>query len=171
MSANWFIAFRVHAPSLDLEAPASGVRLFDREDLHATIAFLGGIDEQRARAAWEAAAVSLAPRAITLGRVVPLGASALSAIVDDADIAAAIGAARDEMHRAAGTPPDTRPPLPHVTVARVGRRADREAAVAWASRLHLETVAARIDDVALYTWAEDRKARLFRVVESRLLLR
>ena len=169
MRPNWFVALRVTAPSLVLPVPPSGVRLFDAEDLHATIAFLGGVDERRARAAWDAAAIALAPRAITLGRVVPLGASALSAIVDDAEITAAIGAARDEMHRAAGTPLDTRAPLPHVTIARTGRRADREAAIAWASELRLESIAARIDEVALYTWAEDRSARLFRIVESRPL--
>ncbi len=169
MKPNWFVAFRVRAPSLALEVPPSGVRLFDRADLHATIAFLGGIDERRAHAAWDAAAIPLTARAITLGRVVPLGASALSAIVEDGGLSAAIGASRDEMHRAAGTAPDTRPPLPHVTIARVGRRADREAAMAWASRLSLDGVAARIDDVALYTWAEDRRVRLFRIVESRPL--
>ena len=41
--------------------------------------------------------------------------------------------------------------------------------MAWASRLSLDGVAARIDDVALYTWAEDRRVRLFRIVESRPL--
>jgi 2'-5' RNA ligase len=170
---NWFVAFEVEAPSIAEAvgtAPA-GVRAFHPSDLHATLAFLGGVGEERARAGWSALVTTLAPRVITLGGVVPLGASALSATIDDVALTSAM-AARARVWEAAGARADDRPPLTHVTVARIGRRASNEErtdAIAWAAALRLDTVPARIARVALYVGLEDRRERLFRIVTSRAL--
>lgn len=179
MSApNWFVAFEVVAPRAieALGPPPLHVRLFAPEDLHATIAFFGAVDEDAARAGWAALRLDVTPRTLRLGPVVPLGPparpSALSARIDDAELTRAIGSARDAALQAAGAPLDPRPPLAHVTLARIGRRAsDRERAdaIAWAAARSLAGLAARTDRVALYTWSADRHARLFRIVDARAL--
>lgn len=172
--ANWFVALVVEAPTLAAAlggAPAH-VRTFHPDDLHATIAFLGPVSRAAADAGWAALALDLAPSDVRLGRVEALGASALSALLESPAIDRAIGAARGAVWKAAAARPDERPPLGHVTVARIGRRAsppERRAAIAWAASLDLTRCPARIARVALYTWAEDRRERLFRVVESRML--
>jgi 2'-5' RNA ligase len=170
---NWFVAFVVLARAIEgaIGAPPASVRAFHPSDLHATIAFLGAVEEERARAAWAALALDVAPRAITMREVVPLGASALSATIHDDALTQAM-TAREAVWAAAGCARDDRPPLAHVTVARMARRAspaDRSAAIAWAAGLRLEHVPARIDRVALYVGLEDRRERLFRIVESRAL--
>jgi len=79
---------------------------------------------------------------------------------------------RDALHEAAtGTRPK-RPAKPHVSLARVRGRASaesREAGLAWAGALELGAVRARLDRVALYTWSEVRRERLFHIVAERRL--
>ena len=169
MGVNWFIAFSVVAPNLVL-TPPSQVRAFHTDDLHATIAFLGSVGEARARAGWNALSIAFPPREVRLGRVRLLGATALSSIVDDTELARTIGETRDPICRAAEARIDERPPLPHVTLARIARRAtpaETSDAIAWAHGLALENVPARIDRVALYAGLSDRTTRMFRIVESR----
>lgn len=181
MRPNWFVAFPVPAgPWLDaaLSSAPAGLRLFRAEDLHATLAFLGLVTTQDARAAWEvarASAAALAPVEATLDRVVAMGSlhrwSALSALFADGNdaLAGAIGAHRDAILAAAGARPDTRAPKPHVTIARPTRRttsAERQAALEWARALDLGAPRVRIDRLALYTWSEDRRERLFRIAEE-----
>ena len=63
-------------------------------------------------------------------------------------------------------------PLPHVTLARIQRKASgaqREEALRWAAALDVAGAPLRVDRLALYTWAADRKARLFRLVAERPL--
>ena len=100
----------------------------------------------------------------------PRRPSALSALVAEgrSELASVIGQLRGPLLLAAGAPPDTREPLPHVTLARIQRKAsssERRAAMAWASAIDLSSVSFRMDALGLYTWAEDRTARLFTIVE------
>lgn len=100
----------------------------------------------------------------------PRRPSALSALVAEgrSELASAIGQLRGPLLLAAGAPPDTREPLPHVTLARIQRKAsssERRAAVAWASELDLSSVSFCIDALGLYTWAQDRAERLFTIKE------
>nr|MDQ3035197.1 hypothetical protein [Myxococcota bacterium] len=63
-------------------------------------------------------------------------------------------------------------PKAHVTIARPGRRTpddQRRDALHWAEAIRLEDVRVHLGAVALYTWSEDRAARLFRAVERREL--
>jgi 2'-5' RNA ligase len=176
MKASWFVGLVVTAPSLRaalIGAPPH-VRIQHADDLHATLAFLGAVDEASARAGWGALVCDLGPREVTLGAVVPLGSekspSALAALVHDDAITRAIADSRDAICDAAGARRETRPALAHVTLARIVKGAtpaERQAAIDWASRLVLGDTKARIDRVALYTSAADREERRYRVIASR----
>jgi len=179
--ANWFVALPVEAgPWLDrLTPPPPGVRLFAPSDLHATVAFFGDVGEAAASDAFTLAERwHGGPIEVGLGGLRALGPrrrpSALSATLEsgEASVAAGITAVRDDMLDAAGARPDRRPPLPHVTLARIARRAsdaERRAALAWASAIDLGGPQIVLDRIALYTWSSDRRQRLFDVVEEQSL--
>ncbi|HHH29547.1 MAG TPA: hypothetical protein ENK57_14535, partial [Polyangiaceae bacterium] len=124
------------------DAPA-GLRRFHPDDLHMTVAFLGGCGRERAEAAFATASGhTLSAFAVTLDRLAPMGnprrPSALSVLVarghDEA--ATVMSLLRPAMWEAAGAKPDTRPAKPHITVARPPRKAgakERPAAVEWAT--------------------------------------
>jgi 2'-5' RNA ligase len=179
MKANWFLALPVPAVGwfASLPPPPAGIRAFAPSDLHLTIAFLGTVREEAARAAWAAFVWPLPPAVdVTLGPVVPMGRperfSALSALLAEGRhrVEAAMSASRDAAYHAAGVEPDARPAKAHITVARPQRKAtpgQREHALAWASSLALPQVTLRLEAPALYTWSEDRSRALFRIVEPR----
>ncbi|MGB5696872.1 MAG: 2'-5' RNA ligase family protein [Polyangiales bacterium] len=178
MSPNWFIAFPMQVEGLRLRPdPPPRVRVFALSDLHVTLGFLGQVQESDARKAWERIGDFPSFRRVvgSFSAVEPLGhprkPSALSAMVDVGrePLSEMIAEARDSVLRAAGAPPDPRPPLPHMTLARIQRRAtgaERREAVRWAQALDLDGVSFAAPSVALYTWAEDRQTRLFRIVET-----
>jgi 2'-5' RNA ligase len=178
MGANWFIALPIPAAEWfgRLPAPPAQVRLFPRDDLHLTVAFLGPVSAESAQAAF--AQASGWPRGaleVQLGRVLPMGRprrySALSAelVLGRAPVERAITLVRDAMCDAAGVRRDERPARAHVTLARPSRRASdaqRSAGLAWAEGLALDAPPMLLERIALYTWAHDRTERLFRIVES-----
>ncbi|MBL8684588.1 MAG: hypothetical protein JNK05_35765 [Myxococcales bacterium] len=180
MQPNWFIATPI-APGRwfdRVSAPPSGIRRFRPEDLHATVAFLGAVSEEAARAAFDALEIKLEPLDVTLGAVVPMGNpkrySALSALVDEGRDALewAMSECRGRAFSAADAEPDARAPKAHITVARPNRSANdraRRAGLEWASKLALSGERVKIDRVALYTWSEERddpSSPLFQVVAS-----
>jgi len=84
-------------------------------------------------------------------------------------VSAVITRLRDPLLEAAGARPDRRPPRPHVTLARISRRAgpaQRRAALDWAASLDLRAPVLSLDRLALYTWARDRHRSLFQIVEE-----
>ena len=94
--------------------------------------------------------------------------AAASAILSTASIAAL----RDLLTQTATGRTEKRPPKPHVSIARPRARAsgaDRDAGLAWAAQLQLRSVHARLDRIALYTWSEMRRERLFEIVAERRL--
>ena len=159
-------------------APPPRVRLFATSDLHVTLGFLGAVQESDARKAWDRIGDFASFRGVkgSFSGVEPLGhprkPSALAAMVDEGRDALSemIAQARDPLLRAAGAPEDNRPPLPHMTLARIQRRAsaaERREALRWAQALDLRGVVFTAAAVALYTWANDRQERLFQIIERR----
>jgi 2'-5' RNA ligase len=183
MKPNWFIGLPVAADRWfdRVAAPPRSVRSMHRDDLHATVAFLGPVDEAAAHRAFDALAIDLAPLDVTLGAVVAMGDphrySALSALLDRGrvEVERASGACRERAWSAAGSALDRRPPKAHVTIARPDRRAsarERSAGLQWASALVIDPVEIHVDRVALYTWSEtraDRSAPSFRVERTQPL--
>lgn len=160
--------------------PPPRVRVFTGADRHVTLGFLGPVQELNARKAWDRIGEFRAFRSVsgTFSRVEALGhprnASALCAMVDAGrePLGEMIAEARAALLSAAGAPEDTRPPLPHMTLARIQRRAnatERREALRWAHALDLRGVTFTVRSVALYTAADDRQERLFRVVEEHVL--
>lgn len=180
-SANWFVALPVAAAGwFDrlVPHPPEGLQRFHPEDLHLTIAFLGRVGEEAARAGFAAVHWPLPAMRATLGRVVPMGNerrySALSALLAQGReaVEAAMSQTRGAAFTAAGAPPELRPARAHLTLARPQRRAtgaQRGAGLRWAAGLALEEVGVQLDRVALYTWAEERATRKFRLVDVRVL--
>lgn len=174
---NWFVALPVDPGSWfeRLPPPPAAARLFAPGDLHLTVAFFGAVEAEAAgRAFATARRWAAGPLSVRLGPVRAFGSkrqpSALSAVPTEGaeELAHAIGAVRDPLLEIAGAPPDGRPPRPHVTLARVSRRAradERRAALAWAEGLDLGEPVVRLDRLALYTWAHDRRRALFRITE------
>jgi 2'-5' RNA ligase len=166
--------------ALHLPPAPRRVRVFARADLHVTLGFLGSVQEVEARRAWMQIESFRSFRPVTgsFERVEALGhpkmPSALAALVDEGREAMTemIAEARGPLLQAADAPPDDRAPLPHMTLARIQRRArslERREALRWADTIDLRQSRFAAASVALYTWAADRQERLFRMVEQHAL--
>src|SRR5579871_3723155 len=173
---NWFFGFPIDGSFvLHLPETPECIRRFHPEDVHMTLAFLGGCGEEgamRALAVLDELLTSAPPAVIdgTLGEVVPMGGSgrdysALSALFDRGreEATALLANLRDPLADAASSRREMRSPKPHVTIARPRRRAtdaERRAGLTWAGALDLHSMPARLDRIALYTWSDDRRERL-----------
>ena len=181
MRPNWFFAFRIDGSFvLDLPELPPTFRPYHPDDVHLTLSFLGGCSEEaalRAHAALEAALVTtpLSSIDVALGEVVPMGSgarySALSTLLSEGRLETEryIGSLRDIVSEAALGKRERRPPKAHVTLARPGRHsseARRAEGLIWARQQRLEAVRARLSTIALYTWSEQRRERLFRIVSE-----
>lgn len=175
---NWFVGLRARVlpavpPTLRdaLAAAPPAVRVFDPADWHLTLSFLGRCGEDAAQRVWQQArALDFPGFAIQLGEVMPMGParrySALSAVIE---------AGREPLEawmeeaRAIG-PIDPRPVKAHLTLARPQRQAteaQRAEALAWGCALPTKGWALRVDQLALFAWAQDRAQRLFAIAAER----
>ena len=171
--AQWFSSMMTRH-----EAPA-GVRAFSASDLHVTVAFLGAVSEAAASKAWWARRRwAVGPVMATLGPVRPFGRrnrySALSSVIATGAEAVEAGIlnCRSAMLEAAGLPACSRPVNAHMTVARPTRRANddqRMLALEWASKLDCAGIPIALTEIALYTWNDDRRDQLFKIIARDLL--
>lgn len=183
MRPNWFIAFPIAGSFVvDLPAVPASFRLVSPADVHLTLSWLGGCAPATAERAFglldeHLKAISVPAIRASLGEVVPMGGSGRSYTA----LSALLSRGRSEVEQVItglGSVPlmvlkkrRTRgPATPHVTLARPPRRANdtqREAGLAWANALDLRSVNVALDRVALYTWSQNRRERLFRIVAER----
>ena len=183
MHPNWFIGLPVSPPlgyNALFEGAPDGLRQFHPEDLHITVAFLGPVSPKAADEAWVAGlAAQSEPFSFSYGPLKPFGhrsrPSAWSFVPNEGRdaITAFMGRAREVMVAAAEARPDTRPPRPHITIARPPRRADaslHRAIHRWAEQVPPPPDTYRLDRLALFTWAENRKVRQFKIVYERPIL-
>lgn len=171
---NWFIGLPVPSGWLDraLKGAPGKLRRVHGEDLHITVAFLGACGSERALRAFDQLDAGLDVE-VVLDRIHGFGGqrrpSAYSVVVAEGNdaVVAYLSRWRDRLLLAANARPDPYEPHPHVTVGRPPRRAAPEVAHeihAWATSTTPLAERVRIQDVALYTWAEDRSARQFEIV-------
>jgi RNA 2',3'-cyclic 3'-phosphodiesterase len=181
---NWFFAFPLDGAFVETlpELPV-GFRRYHPDDVHLTLAFLGGCGEAGAERALAVLDELLPqsqqpPIAVSLGHIAAMGPkgrySALSALLERgrAETEAFMAQFCDPLLLAATGRRERRKPKAHVTLARPRHRAtdaQREAGRAWAERVELGAVEAVLDRIVLYTWSENRAERLFRRVTERRL--
>ena len=179
---NYFVAFPVAADSWlerALHGAPGGLRRFHADDVHLTVAFLGNVGEERARAAWRVVLEKeVGVCSVRLGGLRGMGnprrPSAISVVLTDGheEVSRFIEALRGGVCEAAGVEPDKRAPLPHITIARPPRKVDPgllRQAMAWAKAAPPVDVELTLDRLALYTGSDDRTVRQYRAVESTLL--
>ncbi len=179
MSPNWFIGFPVHPGDWYeqvITGMPAGIKSLNKDDLHMTFAFFGPAGESLARCAWEAAIdLSLSPVNFTFGPIEPFGNPAKpSAFALTLDKGKNQAIAYMEAHQAgllaiAGAGPEKYTPRPHITIARPPRSASdelRAEGIAWLESVVPPEPELTLDQLALYTWSDDRKKQQFKIVES-----
>ena len=184
---NWFVALPVPKGTGWLDAAGDGlpkgIRRFVEADIHFTVAFLGACGKDNAERAWNrlvnenlgVAPIRAAPegwKAMGTAKQPSAYALTLKPDVGGGSVAALIHRWRPILLEAAGCRPDRRPALPPVTLARPGRKDARRLAPVmhqWMATAPVPQSNAVLNKIALYTWAEDRSARLFQVVAEQEL--
>lgn len=182
--ANWFVALPVRPAELPaglIESLPAGLRRFHPDDLHLTVAFLGAVSGARARAAWDAAAdIAEGPFTVDVGAPAALGkprrpsAFGLDLGAGGEAVTRLIETWRDRLLAAADLEPDARAARPHITLGRPPRRGGdviRKRGRRWVERYEPPPATLHLDRIALYTWSDDRRERLFRIVAERALPR
>ena len=176
---NWFLAFPLdELRGLDLPRPPSGVSLLSTADLHLTLAFLGPVGEERALRAAGTLFEGLSRArcesfACSFERLEPLGPvgrfSVLAATLAEGRPRAVelLSRHRDAACDTASAPRDSRPPLPHITLARIARGAthsQRADALAWSRSVDLRPARAHLRRIALFTASVRPSPDRYRIV-------
>lgn len=185
---NWFVGLPVQdtgwfggvvgaCPEHSERKTPHSLRVFDANDLHLTVAFLGQCDFQYTTDVREIIdTISFTPFTITFDTLTTFPPERRPTVVsftlrDGYDATCElISRWREPLLTAGRARPDTREPLPHVTVARIHRDAGErtiEDITAWAHSRPVPPVSLTIDRVALYTWADDRRERQFQIVHEK----
>ncbi|MCB1050381.1 MAG: hypothetical protein H6510_16815 [Acidobacteria bacterium] len=174
MKANWFVAYKVELPKLDLSLiEAEQVRWFQPADFHVTLVFLGGLNEAQIGHAkslfadFPAKPFDLPVKAFTTLPPGPRFSALCLQLQADPDWSDHVVTARKHFLVALNLPPETREPLPHITLARPLRQAGHQQRAkiqsAWCA-LQPPEIQVHLGQLALYTWNEDRQVRQFQEV-------
>ena len=166
---SWFIGVPValHPDGSELPPAEPGLVALAPSDRHVTLAFLGRAPDDDVRAVWSAVPRVVLPCELDALRWERFGRSALALVVSDVD--RRLEAAAEACHRAADGVIQTKRPTPfrpHVTMARVPRRAHAPSA----SALRGWTVPARAlsaGPLTLFRSATDGRAGRYEVVDER----
>jgi len=178
-SGNWFVGFpaAIEDAAIDpiLASAPPFLRPFQPADRHVTLAFLGRLPAMRVDAVRERLATLAVPsiEAQTAALTLLPSARRPTAVAFRIGrggnlVAAAVVRHRPALLDAAGCPPDPRPPLPHLTIARPPRRPathDLHALRRWIDAASFAPIPVRLGPPRLFGWSPDRPARQFVVVE------
>ena len=169
MTPNFFVAVPIDGRrwyDQRFQPPFEHIWAVHPKDLHLTVAFLGSVTEQEAKRGFSVCkSEAIEAFSMTLSTVLPLGKpgpfSALTLGLDEGKEEAyhLLKTWRKPMMEAAGLAPETRVPLPHVTVTRTRKQAgksEKQAALKWLKSLMLKPIPVHARELALYTWAEER---------------
>lgn len=182
LSANWFIGIVVDPgrwfERVMADAPAM-VRVIHPGDLHMTGAFLGPCGAELAERAWARLEEEPLPSVdVALGALEAFGnvrrGAALAAVLTDGreEAVRLMSSVRDLGLEAAGLPPSSRAMRPHVTLARVKRRArdgERRVALSWAETIPPIQAQLQLVSLALYTRADAAAPQSYRMVRERTI--
>jgi 2'-5' RNA ligase len=177
--SNWFLGWRPSEPldwiaDLRRNAP-NGLRWFHPEDCHVTLAFFGRLSADQVRNICECLSKSTPEQfPAVLGKALLLPNarrfSALSFSIESDLLRSALAQQRGPWLAQAGVPPETRDPLPHLTFARPDRRASPaqlRAIRGWIEKPKApRDLSITFEGPSLFTWADDRSQRQFKVVLS-----
>ncbi len=175
---NYFIGYAVenalwHDPRRPL--PGEGLWWVHPHDLHMTVAFLGAISERKAREcfAW-AILQGVPPVRGSLGAPIPLGsrppASAFARpfLNGEKEAKAVLKTLAPPLLEQAGRPPETREPLPHITVLRAQRSASvatQQQILPWLTEQNWEEDAVSLTCFGLFGWTPERSVRRYQLIE------
>lgn len=176
MKPNWFVAFPVAADAwfapLVKDCPDQ-CHAFADSDLHLTLAFFGALEPNAVDKVRAFLPNIQAPRlhfrfdqVLLLPPAKRFSAVCLGLGEGHAAVAAVMAEWRNVLAEVAGIAPETRTPLPHVTIARPKRKYKQQsqtAAAAWAEQLQPPEQLMTLDRLALYTWSDQRPRIQFRI--------
>lgn len=175
--ANWFVGLIVPSEGWfdQLDKVPAGARYFHPEDLHIPISFLGAVEEEDARRAWELARrLTGGPFEFPLGPVEPMGSPRTAqnwGIVPEGPVLALnefLAIYRNDIAQAARARHELRPPNPMIQLASARRKSsprDRTEIARWAEMADVPAITLTLSEVGLYTWSDDDQNRRFKIVD------
>lgn len=175
--ANWFVGLIVPPGRWfeQLQKVPSGARYYHPDDLHVMVSFLGAVEEEDARRAWDLARrLTGGPFEFPLGPIEALGsprtATSWGVVADGPtpDLTEFLAIYRNDIAQAARARHDLRPPNPVIALAGARRRAtpsDRTAIARWAETCEVPETSVMLSEVGLYTWSQEDDHRRFQIVE------
>lgn len=138
-----------------LSAPLPGAKWVDAEDLHLTLRFLGDVDQRTADEFLDRIApFTVEPFDVTLSGLGVFGSQRPDVVwvgAEPKDVLARLNQWHERAARAVGLEPDTRPFVPHVTLARLRGTKPREVAQFLESRGHVALPPFRVSRLAVFS--------------------
>ena len=174
---NFFVGFPVGLPfsvrswlkAISQEAPEF-LKMFAESDLHITLAFLGPLEPQQViRVLEEVSRIQMVPFQARFGCMCMLpspgrcSALSLKFLEGREKLEEFMQNWGKKIVEAVGKEPDSRPPLPHMTLARPRRWTAeiKEKTILWMNELVMPQELVDIGSPVLFTRSEDRRRRLF----------
>ena len=160
---DWYETFKNTVPH--------NLKISSAVDLHITVSFLGNISPDISKKLCTVLQ-NIDPVCFdfSLATLMPLpskrhfSALSFSLNVGREQISRYMSTHRNTFHNIAGTQPDHRGPLPHITVARPQKRAtvqERSGILDWMQTVSPPQLTFKTGKLSLYTWADDRKKKQY----------
>jgi 2'-5' RNA ligase len=175
--ANWFAAFKVESSQWYQDIAAKippEIKLFHPDDLHMTISFLGNYNDEKLEDVKKAIESTFfkpfnlyAHRFILLPKESNFSAFCLEFDSSESGLYLQIEKSRENIYKAAGITPDKKKFIPHVTMGRPPRstsNSERKKIADFVNKLSNFDVKIYIKSSAIYTWSDNRKEKMFKII-------